>query len=392
MDLFILDSLFRRTEIVDRYKSLIWTERWAGWGDFELLIRSTRENRRLLTKGTFLSINVSHRVMRVETTEDAIDQSGVRMIKVKGRSFETILEDRCLMFDNVYYYTPLDLMTYLVKRVCVDGYESTLDIIPNLVVARHPSLPADTITPSADILQQELGPGALYPIIEKLGTTWNLGFRMLLNNDNGQLYFDVYSGVDRTATQTVYDSVLFTPELDNLQNTTELSTIEGTKNVAYVYSRAEGQLPVAVEVWAEDVDPESVGFDRQIVLVDASDETSDVATDDEKWDIMRRMGKEALAEHRPLMAFDGEIRQDSGYVYNRDYYLGDLVEVRSEDGVANQMRVTEQIFVSDSEGDKSYPTLSLNTFVNVGSWLSWPPDKRWIDYDTDLDTVWSSLP
>jgi hypothetical protein len=56
------------------------------------------------------------------------------------------------------------------------------------------------------------------------------------------------------------------------------------------------------------------------------------------------------------------------------------------------MRVTEQIFVHDKEGERAYPTLTLNQFINTGSWLSWETSKKWIDYDADFATVWASLP
>ena len=75
-----------------------------------------------------------------------------------------------------------------------------------------------------------------------------------------------------------------------------------------------------------------------------------------------------------------------------DYYLGDLVEMRNVDGIANQMRVTEQIFVSDKEGERIYPTLAINQFVSTGSWLSFAPGRSWIDYDDDTTTVWAILP
>jgi hypothetical protein len=55
------------------------------------------------------------------------------------------------------------------------------------------------------------------------------------------------------------------------------------------------------------------------------------------------------------------------------------------------MRVTEQIFVSDSQGERSYPTLTVNTFITTGSWLSWMNNKVWLDLDGDA-TTWSEQP
>jgi hypothetical protein len=167
-------------------------------------------------------------------------------------------------------------------------------------------------------------------------------------------------------------AVIFTPELDNLQSTTELTSISLLKNVAYVFSPAGFE-----EVYALDVDPESVGFERRVLAVNASDITED--NPDVSAALIQR-GTEELAKCRTLQAFDGEISQFSQYKYQRDYYLGDLVEQRDGDGNSNYMRVTEQIFVSDGEGERSYPTLEVNQFITTGSWLSWTGDKKWVDY------------
>jgi hypothetical protein len=55
MEVYTLDSLLRRTTVVDVYQSLIWTERWIESGDFQLDIVSTPATRRLFAAGTKLA-------------------------------------------------------------------------------------------------------------------------------------------------------------------------------------------------------------------------------------------------------------------------------------------------------------------------------------------------
>jgi hypothetical protein len=55
------------------------------------------------------------------------------------------------------------------------------------------------------------------------------------------------------------------------------------------------------------------------------------------------------------------------------------------------MRVTEQIFVGDKEGDRAYPTLAMNQFINTGSWLSWTSNITWLDMNAD-PTTWVDQP
>lgn len=392
MEIYTLDSLFRRIDVIDNFQSLIWTERWAGWGDFELSIRSTPASRSMLIPDVFLSTDVAYSTMRIQTTEDTVDAEGLPILKVKGRSIESFFDDRLLaqkgMIDPglIWFGVPVAFLTEMVNRfTSPTGVTNPLDAIPNLVMGRHPAIPASNIPEPVENVVKWYKPQNLYTAMTEFANTWNLGFRLLLNPDNGMVYFDVYTGVDRTTSQTTHGAVVFSPELDNIQNPTELNTVEDAKNVAFVIAQNE-----SVEVYAPGILPDTDGYERKVIAV--SPEGLDDMTGETLLSAMRQAGREELAKYRPLRAFDGEISQTSNYIYNKDYYLGDLVEIRNRDNVSNHMRVTEQIFVSDAEGFRSYPTLALNTFVGPGSWLSWPTDKKWIDYDVDVDTVWGTLP
>lgn len=95
--------------------------------------------------------------------------------------------------------------------------------------------------------------------------------------------------------------------------------------------------------------------------------------------LLRQRGQIELAKNKKLSAFDGEISRFGGYKYGVDYDLGDIVELRDTDGILSRMRVTEQIFVHDIEGEKSYPTLVADSVVEPGSWGGQPPYLVWDD-------------
>lgn len=393
MEVYPLDPLLRRTEVIDDFESLIWTERFSKWGDFQLQTRPTAAARTLLAEGTKLASNRSLRVMVVETLTDAVTDSGKKVLTAKGRSIEKTMFDRSAVQKTapppwILTGLPAAVARQIFHDTCVvdmiNGQPNT-DKIPfihddNLI------LPASTISEPIDPIRIELAPKDVYTAISDICEAWGLGFRILRNFDLSQLYFDIYAGSNRTTRQTDLNPVIFAPELDNLQNTSELRTIEDYKNVAYVYAQ-NGFL----EVIASGVDPDVEGFERRVLTVDATSEITLPSGPDLEAAMLQK-GKEELSQHRSFQAFDGEIRQDSQYVYERDYYLGDVVEQRNTDGVANDMRVTEQIFVHDKEGERAYPTLTLNQFISTGSWLSWETSKKWIDYDADFDTVWATLP
>jgi hypothetical protein len=391
VEIYTLDPLLRRQYVTDRFSSLIWTERWQSTGDFQLDVISTPQNRSRFKPDTYLALNKSNYVMRVETIEDDVDANGQKLLVIKGRSMEAVLSDRVAFSIEgdttttpkwTITDTPAAVARKIYHDICVTGVLNVADIIP--YVTEGTFMPASTIAEPIDPITLEMEPTTVYEAITQVCQSWALGFRMLRNGDLTQLYFDIYAGSDRTTAQTTLPPVVFAPEMDNLQNTKELTTIDSSKNVAYVYSPAG-----FAEVYASGVDPAVEGLERRVLVVNATDITSD---NPNVTAALNQRGYQELAKYRVLQAFDGEISQNSQYVYGRDYNLGDLVETRNTDGVTNNMRVTEQIFVEDQNGERSYPTLTLNTFINTGSWMSWTSDKAWFDFDADTTSVWGNQP
>src|ERR1044072_1702146 len=114
MHIYTLDPLLRRDQLVDRFVSCIWTERFAAYGDFELILESTPANRRLFINGTLLACNLSNYVMKVTPVEDATDAEVRQILTVKGLSLEYILEDRGA-------FGVLDDLTTVPKWVITDA-------------------------------------------------------------------------------------------------------------------------------------------------------------------------------------------------------------------------------------------------------------------------------
>lgn len=388
MEMYVLDASLRRNEVVDVFESLIWTERFQKEGDFQLQVNSTAANKALFKSGTMLALNESMRIMVAETFEDTISQDGEKSLQITGRSIEKVLYDRIargamtsLTTESKWNLngTPGAIMRKIFHDICVTGTLSSADVIP--FIYEGTLLPASTISESTTVVDIPLEPMTVGDALVQIGEQYDLGFRMLRNGDLSQIYFDVYSGSDRTTGQTTLPAVIFSPDLGNLQDTKALVSDAVYKNCAYVFSPAGFKV-----VWLDGIDPASAGFDKKILVVVAEDITDPVTADAQ----MTQRGLSELSKNRQISAFDGEITQYSDYKYGLDYQLGDLIELRNTDGSTNKMRVTEQIFVSDKEGDRNYPTLSVNQFITPGSWLSWDSNQKWADLDTNTTAVWAN--
>lgn len=398
MEVYALDSLFRRTEVVDRFESCIWTERWADIGDFELILQSTRGNRQLFKTGTRLAINESKRVMTVETAESTSDSEGRRILKVKGRSLESILDDRLAigtfagyspMAEWSWQDTPENIARAFFWHICVNGSLHPDDIIP-LVSWNQNAYPADTIPESDFEIIWYQKPASLYKAIKEIADIYDFGFRLYRNGDASQLFFNIFTGNDRTLQQETLTPVVFSQDLQNLMNTTEFNTQEKTKNVAYVlWEHPDTHEMVREVVYAPEVDPTTTtGLDRRVIHVAGEIQDDDKNNPEAISAALIRQGLDELAKHRAFTGFDGEISQYSQYKYDQDYFLGDMVVMQNSDGLRNNMRVTEQIFASDREGDRSYPTLSFRTFVQPGSWEDFGY-RAWEDMTQEF---WADLP
>lgn len=400
MEVYILDSLYRRNAVVDRFESLLWTERWQDIGDFDLLLPSNAVNRALFVPDVKLALNESRRIMVVETIEDNTDAEERTLLRVKGRSLEKILDERPARPDKsnttdkptwVMQGLPQDVALYMLTTVCINGGVDVADVIPFLETTNkyaENTLPAPAVT-----IQWEQDPDTLFKAIKDICELFELGFRLYRHNEDGKLYFNIYTGNDHTTGQNVSPAVIFTPELETVQNTTRLMTVEKNRTTAYVINE-QG----FVTVYADNVDQnDNVGLDRRVLVVKPAKLTLEneegeqvEPTPEEIIAYLTSEGKKELAKQRSLLAFDGEINQRSPYQYGRDYELGDLVEMRDNDGVGNNMRVTEQIFVHDGEGERSYPTLTVDSFIVPGAWDSWLGNRMWADFGAS--EYWSTQP
>ncbi len=389
MEIYILDTQLRRNHVVDKFESMIWTERWQSIGDFELSLKSTLENRTLFIIGTHLAINNSYRVMTIETVEDSVDEDGKGLLHISGRSLEAILEDRVsrhAMTDTliepnwVFSGTPGDIIREKFDEICrPPGVLSADDEIPFIMPGSI--FPASNIPEYASSIDWVQEPDSLYNAIHEVAKIYDLGFRLVRNFDESELYFDVYTGNDRTTKQSVLDPVVFSVDLNNIQNTTEFMSVSKSKNVAYVFSDLGYEV-----VFAEGVDPTISGFERRVLVVTTTSETGSPA---EITAGLVRAGMEALQQNRKNRLFDGEVNQRDTYTYGVDYDLGDLVEMRNRDGVITYKRITEQIFVSDTNGERSYPTLAMDMYDDYLTSLSYVnSDTVWADMTTE---VWADL-
>jgi hypothetical protein len=405
MEVYILDSSFRRTEVVEQFESFIWTERWADQGEFSLDIDPSFPDSTLFEKGKYIACDKSDRMMVVTTVENALADDGTRKLKVTGASFESIMEERANFYDmftlagstvtdnppisktwgNGTTDKPMALVRTIFNAACVTNSIVASDIIPQMQSGDYYSKTGMIAEPTnTPVIQSQID--SLWNTIKTICDTYRMGFRIVRIEDvvptnAAKLYFEVYTGFDRTAGQTALAAIVFSNQMDNLTDTSELSSISGYKNMAYVVAPHGTRLVVSADLVGTPT-----GNDRKVLLVDANDiDDAAGATLQSK---LEQRGQQELAKTRVIVGFDGKIPIRSGLMYGTDYKLGDLVEQRSDSGARRVMRVTEQIFISDAQGERNYPTLTQDSLIVAGAWDAQLATKKWDDFTTE---VWNSI-
>lgn len=380
MDIYLLDDSRNREHIVDRFTSFIWTERFSTYGDFEIVAQATQLNREIFVEDRWVVQNNSYRVMVIDTVEDSEDEEGRSGLNVSGRSLESVLEERLASYGPEQLSTnkrwqvegtPADILRFIFIKICIEGLLDKRDILPNVTMDAFPYQPDGSIPESQKTVKFELELKSIYEAFTDICNTYSIGYCLLLHPVTRKIHFRVITGTNRTAAQSEVNPVVFSTDLDNLTKPKELVSSAKYKNVAVVTSE-HGTL----EVYADGSAGRAAGFKRRVLHVSANVK----ADDPDKEGIMRQAGLEELAKHRRVMAFDGELTE-RGHRYASDYFLGDIVEMRKSDGPLNYMRVTEQIFVDDGEGERNYPSLELDAYIGPGSWYSQSPNATWHSLD-----------
>lgn len=369
MDLFTLDNTFGRDKVIDEYMSLIWTERFTKNGDMTLVIPSTPERISILAEGTFVGLLDSDVPMRLETM--SIENG---LITVVGKTLETFFNERVIWIStdpavNSWDLrdTPGGLLHTIVQEMLVHGtmlddgslgIGGDLNEIPYLVVG--------DIAATDDIVSVKIPIGPVYDAMLPIAETYKLGMKVFLSRSDPfgyELTFTAYKGLDRTSDQLENNLVQFSSSLDSMTNVKELRSLASYKTVAYVFPPDWSSSPLPVFEYAPGTDMMATGFDRRILVTRATDISEDQVAPAvpgvSLTSLMIQKAKDALANNNFTKVVDGEVVPQSQFKYGTDYKLGDIIELKGLDDVAQHAQITEYIRSKDATGERAYPTVSV---------------------------------
>lgn len=418
MELMTLNADFQPDKLIENYNSLIWTERYAKSGDFEIKSNDVNyliNTLKLDVEGahSYVTLRESSVPMVVEVHKIEKPKGAAPIITITGRSFETVLERRgsvnALPAATVYPAWMIQAAkesdaAYEAMRVVLGDVARTLSgvtVLPTLSPAVSPNdaIPEIDLTLPADYQVTDWSALVTYSIGDVAVYSGNL-YTAIASGINQQpdiqptywTLMNASTGLTSVASQSyeISPKDLYTAVTDLINtNYHGLKAVRplpgGTKVGIEIYNGADLTNIVVFDARFDQMDsatyllseqgstnvgyvygsngsqsvlktaaPEPSGLDRRVLVLDESSDNT-VNTSD----IRRTRGLIELYKYNSTALFDGEVAAQVAAGYNVDYFLGDILRLDGEYGLSENVRVAEFIRTSDSTGDKAYPAFEV---------------------------------
>ena len=347
MELLVLNTNFESIAVIDTYESMIWTDRYNSYGDFEIYFAMDTNLLSYLKEDYYLWLKDSEHCMIIEDVKINADTEEGNHLIVTGRSLESILERRIIWGQQIFNGNLQNGIQTMLND-CIISPSIADRKIDNFIFV--PS--TDSKITELTIDNQYTG-DCLYDVISGLCTENNIGFKVVLTDEN-QFAFSLYAGVDRSYDQTDNPYVVFSPNFENIINSNYYSSKAGFKNVTLVAGEGEGASRKTTTVGTAS------GLDRRELFTDARDISSDTEegtlTDDEYMAQLKTKGLKNLADNTITTAFEGEVEVTRLFKYGEDFFIGDIVQIADGYGNEGSAYISELVISNSEEGLSIYPT------------------------------------
>jgi len=364
MELIVLDKNFIAIDVIDEYESLIWTDRYNKYGDFEMYLPVNVKTLTNIKEDYYLTCKESEHTMIIETIQITSDKEKGNILKVTGRSLESILDRRVIFApNNTDVLSFQTLILFLISEHFVNAMPQR--IVSNLILRTIVNAALDVSVPAGQYFTKEL-----YDVVSELCQMYGVGFKIILEDTN--FVFSLYIGTDRSYSQTSNPFVVFSPNFDNVLDSNYIQSTSNLKTTALVLGALRLEDPdngitnpngnrESAMAWLTENGGQ--GIYRREIFTDAGDikQTASVYSDSAVYEynqLLVKRGKEVLSQNGLIRAFDGNIDSGSLFVYEEDFFMGDLVQIGNSYGQESRSRVIEMIISEDITGHKIYPTLS----------------------------------
>jgi hypothetical protein len=346
-----MDTSLQAVDVVDLFDSFIWTERFNEAGEFELYLPTNSTGLQFILPDHFVRIKQSQRTMVIESLYLTTDIEAGDQYIIKGRSLESILDRRIIRSQTILNGNLQTGVQTLLNENAISPSNTDRKITKLLFEAS-----TDPLVTGLTIDDQFHGE-TLLDAITYICKGAGIGFKITIT-DNGNFLFKLFAGVDRSY-GTLGDSIiLFSPKMDNLTSSQYFFSRKEYKTTTLVGGEGSGFTRKILDVnrpsgALTDLNRREGFEDASTISSTYSGGTLSIANYNL---LLTHRGKNYLAVHQDMEAFDGQVDHHLNYEYDVNYGLGDIVQLENEYGQSGTMQVKEYIFSEDKAGEKVFPT------------------------------------
>ena len=348
LNLYVFNTAFRRVAIIDKYSSLIWSDRYDDVGDFELTLPYESKYKSIFIKDYYCSTDYSDRWAVIEKIQIDNDEENNATMIISGRQLECILDRRIVLGktdfgDDKKEVSLQDSIKTLLNKNIISPSDASRKI-SNFIFQ------ASTDKAITDLkISESFNGNSLFDAIYGICKDKHIGCKILIDSSN-RFVFSLYAGRDRSRSQSTNSYVIFSPYYDNLKNSSYFSSNEDYRNVMIV-SKSENKfitVPLASSVPS--------GLSRREVMEDVSSlkENKDGNLSDKQ--IQTKAKKKLKEEYKMKTGFEGDIVPDVMYKYRTHYNVGDRVQFEDAYGNSEVIYISEVVISSDENGLSILPT------------------------------------
>ena len=360
MYLYVYNNSFSLVGIVDKYISLIWTDRYDDCGEFELTLPYESKWNSVFKKDYLCKINFSDHWCLIEQVEVNKEEDNAATMIISGRSVEAILERRVVIGEKEFGNdeTEVNVQTS-IQTLLNENFINPSNAkrkISNFIF----SASTDSAITGLKFADNYEGDDIL-SIITGICQDKHIGFKVLVNSSN-QFVFSLYAGKDRSKSSNSSGYVIFSPYYDNLITSNYFSSTEEYKNLMIVVDEEKNYSYVYLD------STEPTGLSRREVYENESD-LEDVQTDmnvsgtklvisntNKKSQIKSKAKKKLRTEYKIKTGFEGDIIPEKMYKYRTHYNAGDKVHFQDSYGNSERVYISEVVISMDENGLVILPT------------------------------------
>lgn len=337
MDIFILDKNLNVIDLIDTFKSFIWTDRFSECGDFELVSDPDGGLLFKIQNGYYLDINDSEHTMIVEDIKLTYDEEEGYILSFTGRSLESMLDRRIIWGKKTVSGNLQNIIKNLLDETIINPSDQNRKI-DNFIFEESTDESITSLT-----YNKEYDCDNLYDVIKEICDDAEIGFKIILKDKT--FVFSLYRGINRSYDQEIVPCVIFSREYENLPESNYVESLSSYKNVVLVKSGDDNSRKYKTV-------GEGTGLERREMVTDCNSSDNNVSEDI----LMEQSGKTALIENSEIVAFEGPANMDGNFKYGIDFFMGDIVHVSNDYGSEGASRMIELVISEDESGLIMYPT------------------------------------